>query len=42
MTPEVPEIGPQGTRFIHFHPLTPLLGAGVLGLVVGWLLAARR
>jgi len=36
------EIGPQGTRFIHFHPLTPLLGAGALGLVVGWLLAARR
>ena len=36
------EIGPQGTRFIHFHPLTPLLGAAALGLVVGWLLASRR
>ena len=36
------EIGPQGTRFIHFHPLTPWLGAGAVGLVVGWLLASRR
>jgi uncharacterized spore protein YtfJ len=36
------EIGPQGTRFVHFHPLTPWLGAGALGLVVGWLLARRR
>ena len=36
------EIGPQGTRFIHFHPLTPWLGAGALGLAVGWLLARRR
>ena len=36
------EIGPQGTRFVHFHSLTPWLGAGALGLVVGWLLARRR
>ena len=36
------EIGPQGTRFIHFHPLTPWLGAGAVGLVVGWLLTRRR
>jgi uncharacterized spore protein YtfJ len=36
------EIGPQGTRFVHFHPLTPWLGAGAVGLVVGWLLARRR
>jgi len=36
------EIGPQGTRFIHFHPLTPWLGAGAVGLVVGWLIARRR
>jgi uncharacterized spore protein YtfJ len=36
------EIGPQGTRFIHVHPLTPWLGAGALGLVIGWLLARRR
>ncbi len=36
------EIGPHGTRFIHFHPLPPLLGAGALGLVLGWLLARRR
>lgn len=36
------EIGPQGTRFIHVHPLPPLLGAGALGLVIGWLLARRR
>jgi uncharacterized spore protein YtfJ len=36
------EIGPEGTRFIHFHPLMPLLGAGALGIVAGWLLARRR
>jgi uncharacterized spore protein YtfJ len=36
------EIGPQGTRFVHFHPLAPWLGAGALGLVVGWLLGRRR
>jgi len=35
------EIGPQGTRFIHFHPLTPLLGVGAVGLLVGWLLGRR-
>ncbi len=29
------EIGQQGTRFVHFHPLTPLLGAGALGFVIG-------
>jgi uncharacterized spore protein YtfJ len=43
MTPVgVLEIGPEGTRFIHFHPLMPLLGAGVVGIVAGWLLARRR
>jgi hypothetical protein len=36
------EIGPEGTRFIHFHPLLPLLGAGAAGMVAGWLLARRR
>jgi uncharacterized spore protein YtfJ len=36
------EIGPRGTRFIHFRLLTPLLGAGALGLVAGWLLARRQ
>ena len=36
------EIGPEGTRFIHFHPLMPLLGAGALGIVAGWLVARRR
>ncbi len=36
------EIGPDGTRFIPFHPLMPWLGASALGLVVGWLLARRR
>jgi len=36
------EIGAQGTRFVHFHPLTPWLGAGALGLAVGWLLGRRR
>jgi uncharacterized spore protein YtfJ len=36
------EIGPQGTRFVHFHPLMPWLGAGAVGLVLGWLLARRR
>ena len=36
------EISPLGTRFVHFSPLPPLLGAGAIGLVVGWLLAQRR
>jgi len=36
------EIGPEGTRFIHFHPLLPLLGAGAVGMVAGWLLGRRR
>ena len=36
------EIGPQGTRFIHCHPLTPWLSAGALGLLAGWLLGRRR
>ena len=36
------EISPEGTRFIHFHPLLPLLGAGAVGMVAGWLLARRR
>ena len=36
------EIGPHGTRFIHFHPLRPWLSAGAVGLVVGWLLTRRR
>ena len=36
------EISSQGTRFVHFHTLTPWLGAGAFGLVVGWLLARRR
>src|SRR4029434_6600822 len=36
------EISPEGTRFIHFHPVTPLLCAGALGFVRVQLLAARR
>ena len=36
------EIGPQGTRFVHFHPVAPLLGAAAFGLVLGWLFARRR
>jgi uncharacterized spore protein YtfJ len=35
------EIGPRGTRFVHVHPLAPLAGAAMLGLVVGWLVARR-
>ena len=36
------EIGPGGTRFVRFNVLPPLLGAALLGLVAGWLLAQRR
>jgi uncharacterized spore protein YtfJ len=36
------EIGPQGTRFVRVSRLRPLVGAAVLGLVVGWLLAQLR
>jgi uncharacterized spore protein YtfJ len=35
------EIGPGGTRFVHFQPLAPLLGAASLGLLLGWVLARR-
>ena len=35
------EIGPQGTRFVHFHQLAPLLGAAALGLLLGLVLAPR-
>lgn len=43
MTPAgVLEIGPQGTRFIRFHPLAPLVGIGAVGLTIGWLLGRRR
>ena len=43
MTPAgVLEIGPNGTRFIRFHPLAPLVGIGAIGLVTGWLLGRRR
>jgi hypothetical protein len=35
------EIGPQGTRFVHFHRLAPLLGVAAFGLVLGWVLARR-
>jgi uncharacterized spore protein YtfJ len=33
------EIGPQGTRFIRYRPLEPLLAAAALGIAAGWLLA---
>ena len=36
------EISAEGVRFVHVHPLPPLLAAGAVGLVVGWLLARRR
>ena len=36
------EIGPQGTRFVEFRPLAPLLGAAAFGALAGWLLGRRR
>ena len=36
------EIGPQGTRFVHFHQWPPLLGTAAIGLLLGWVLARRR
>jgi uncharacterized spore protein YtfJ len=43
MTPVgVLEIGPQGTRFVEFRPLAPLLSAAALGVLAGWLLGRRR
>ena len=36
------EIGPRGTRFVRVNALAPVLGAGILGLVAGWLIARRR
>ncbi len=35
------EIGPEGTRFIQFHPLRRWLAAGAVGLVAGLLIARR-
>jgi uncharacterized spore protein YtfJ len=35
------EIGPEGTRFIHFQPLTPFLTVGAVALLVGWLIGRR-
>jgi uncharacterized spore protein YtfJ len=35
------EIGPLGTRFVHFHPLGQWLGAAAIGMLVGWVLARR-
>ena len=36
------EIGPQGTRFVHFRPLGPLLAAAAFGILAGWLLSRRH
>ena len=36
------EIGPEGTRFIRFHPFAPLVGIGAIGLAIGWLVGRRR
>lgn len=35
------EIGPQGTRFVHFRRVPPLLGAAAIGIILGWMLAKR-
>lgn len=35
------EIGPHGTRFVHFHRLAPLLGAAAFGMLLGWVLARQ-
>ena len=31
---ELLEIGPEGTHFIQYRPLAPLLGASVIGLAL--------
>lgn len=36
------EIGPMGTRFVHFRPLAPLAAAIGCGLAIGWLIGRRR
>jgi len=36
------EIGPDGTRFISFHPWARWLTVGAVGLTAGWLLGRRR
>ncbi len=42
MTPVgVLELHPDGTRYLPFSPLAPLLGAAAVGLAVGWLLGRR-
>ena len=36
------EVGPHGTRFIRYNPLSQLAGVFALGLAAGLLLASRR
>ena len=36
------EIGPQGTRFIRFHPLAPWLAGAALGMALGLLVRRLR
>ena len=36
------EIGPRGTRFIHYSEMPRMLGVLALGVGAGWLLAAQR
>lgn len=35
------EIGPQGTRFVEFRPLAPLVAAAAFGILAGWLIGRR-
>jgi len=35
------ELGPRGTRFVPFRQIQPLLGAAVVGLVLGWMIGRR-
>ena len=35
------EVGPGGTRFVPFLQIQPLLGAAVVGLVLGWMIGRR-
>ena len=36
------EIAPGGTRYVAFNPALPLIAAGAIGAVMGWLIGRRR
>lgn len=36
------EVRPEGTRFVEFRPLAPLVAAAAFGVTAGWVFGRRR